>query len=126
MDYSILSGTAVSVIDSSDLCVTGVASCSDKSFPLIESKEYPDDCKKVIKLNAAGYGEEDLHIYTKWYNKNKTLKLFVCDLKDDKKQYSLDINYKVYEKYKVEVKNGIVTITLFEIINEKPKFDRVF
>lgn len=85
------------------------------------------DNTKVYTMDIPGVSASKVKVNKKWINKSKTLKLTVnIDRGEDKPEYhEINIDTDVYEKYSYKVADGVLTITLYEIINEEPKFELI-
>jgi HSP20 family molecular chaperone IbpA len=87
-----------------------------------------ENCTKRYIAKIPGKSESDVTITKKWVNREKALSL-VVSVRDDEKNRTdcrnILIDTNVYDRYSYEVKHGVLTITLYEIINEQPKFELV-
>lgn len=98
-----------------------------KSYKL----KYKDDDENYIRvytMDVPGKNVNDIDVVEQWVNRYKELSLVVT-IKDREKfvhQESIKIDTNIYESYKWDVVDGVLTITLGEIINERPKFKRVY
>lgn len=89
-----------------------------------KTKEVDNTC--VYTMEIPGISADKVNVKTKWINKTKTLKIVVNINKGEEPEYhEITIDTDVYEKYSYKVADGVLTITLYEIINEEPKFELI-
>jgi len=93
-------------------------------------KVFEENNTKVLFYNAIGISEFEYG--TEFINRKKETYLNIkgeCDWADGEYKNTVDIHLKidteVYDRYEVTWKDGILVVTLFEIINEAPKFENV-
>lgn len=120
-------------IDAAMYGVNGLSNCLCKveEEPLKSYKlKYKDDDENFIRvytMDVPGKNVNDIDVVEKWVNRYKELSLVVT-IKDREKfvhQESIKIDTNIYESYKWDVVDGLLTITLGEIINERPKFTKI-
>lgn len=85
------------------------------------------ECKRTYTMDIPGISVDKVTVITEWNNRNKTLYLIATIDEGNEKPYEekLYINTEIYDKYSWEVKDGQLIITLYEIINEQPKFELI-
>jgi hypothetical protein len=85
------------------------------------------DNKKYLQYELIGLGKEHITIEKKWVNKDR--KMFVVvegKYKDEETGWeneiniNLEVDWRIYDKVEYSIKDGILTIVLFEILNEEP------
>lgn len=99
-------------------------SCSERKF----IRTIDDTSRtKVYTMDIPGIDADKVTITKNWVNRTKSLTLNVLIDKGDDEFYeeSIYINTNLYNKYSYEVKNGRITITLYEIINPEPEFELI-
>lgn len=86
---------------------------------------------KFLQYELIGIGEEDVKIETEFINKTKQIFLNVKGEIEDKItgwkndiNIHLEIDTSIYNSYSCKFNNGLLTIMLKEIVNEKPSFHR--
>ena len=101
--------------------------CAYSSIMFSEINTDPDECKKVLIADIPGISADKVNVCTKWHNRLKELYFVITiDVGNDhfrKENYYVDTT--IYDKYSWEVTDGRLTITLYEIINEQPKFELI-
>lgn len=118
------------VIDDSNLYIIptskntiGIWSHYDQPFNTIEK-----DNSKILQYKALGLSHVDLTVEKDFINKSKLLYLTVKG--KVKSSYfnteyviniRLEIDYNIYDDICYYINDGILTVTLHEIINEEPK-----
>ena len=109
-----------------DMCVL-----HDKNnFKPIYEKEVNN--KKVLMYSVPGYTNEDICYNDEFVNKTKDtylnihgeleLRVKVDVVYKDSFDISLPIDTSIYNSYNVKVINGLLIVTLYEIINKAPDF----
>ena len=100
-----------------------------RSYCLCVNQNYKEEKDNSVTY---GYNVPGVRIECKeiWDNKNKKMSLkFSGSAKILDKEIvfteTIPVDTDVYDKYDWHVKDGILYITLFEKINERPKFSRV-
>ena len=94
-------------------------------------KEVQKDNKRILQYELIGLSENDLTVKKEFLNRQKETYLNVTgSYKDELTEFENDISIHLYidtdtyDSYDCHIENGILTITLYEIINEQPKFER--
>ena len=86
----------------------------------------PSECKELWVLDIPGISAENVTVEKMWKNRTKELNLFVTITCGGIKHTKVKlVDTSVFDKYSYEVKDGRLTITLYEIINEEPKFELI-
>ena len=108
-------------------CGTLTLSGETHAYPF---KVFEENNTKVLFYNAIGISEFEYG--TEFVNRTKETYLNIkgeCNWADGKYKNSVDVHLKidtgVYDRYEVTWDDGILAVTLFEIINEAPKFENV-
>mgnify|MGYP000880629168 CR=1 FL=1 len=90
------------------------------------------NCQKILQYELIGLGRDHIAIDTDLVNKTKELYLtekgeFIDDLTGFENDINirLKIDTDIYCSYDYKIENGILTIILFEKINNIPEFFRV-
>jgi hypothetical protein len=81
---------------------------------------------KVYTKNIPGVSAENVSVSKRWVNRIEALYLDVIIHRGDNVETcGFRVNTKIYNKYEYSVKDGVLTITLHEIVNEEPTFDLI-
>jgi hypothetical protein len=90
------------------------------------------DNLKIYQYFAVGFNESNIRVYKDFINKSKVLKVSVKgDINNDftefknKLDISIDVDYNIYNKVTWTIQDGLLYITLHEIINEEPNVELV-
>lgn len=88
------------------------------------------DNKKIMLYELIGLNKEHIKVETEFINKTKTTYLnitgeFVDELTGWKNEINIHerIDTDIYCGYETNIKDGILTVVLYETINHKPAFD---
>ncbi len=89
-------------------------------------------CQKILQYELIGLGKDHIIVTTEFINKTKELFLIVTGKFNDAMtgfeneiNIRLQIDTNIYCSYDYKIENGLLTITLFEKINEVPEFHKV-
>lgn len=86
--------------------------------------------KLIMLYELIGLGEEDVEMWVEF--ENKTKQMFLCclgEFYDETTSWKNDISFRlpintdIYDSYEWNIKDGILYVTLNEIINEVPNFE---
>lgn len=85
------------------------------------------ECTEVYTIDAPGVSGDKVSVAKRWDNRYKDLSLDIVidEGNNECRKIVIPVAYKIFDKYSYVVENGRITITLYEIINEEPKFDLV-
>lgn len=90
----------------------------------IETREA--DRITVYTKEIPGVSAENVSVSKRWVNRTKSLYLDVIIHRgEDVVTCGFKVNTDIYNKYAYSVKDGVLTITLHEIVNEEPTFDLI-
>ena len=83
--------------------------------------------KRVYTKEIPGVSFVDVTINKHWVNRDKKMYLDVSIRFSDDDIFNerIYVDTDIYDKYSYKVKDGLLTITLYEIINEEPKFEQI-
>lgn len=112
-------------MESINIYSEGITINKSRTMPVyVKEKEN----KKYEYYNVAGYKVE---VEEKFKNVSKemsiTIKLIPMPFSDflNEKEFSIIVDTDKYNRYDWKVSNGILRITLYEVINERPDFKRI-
>ena len=84
---------------------------------------------KILQYELIGLSESNINVITDFINKTKEMYLIVKgDFKDELTGFENEINIRlkidtdIYNTYNYKIENGLLTIILFEKINDVPEF----
>jgi hypothetical protein len=99
---------------------------NSNQFPMTTTEK---NNSKIYQYNAIGLNKNSITVNKKFINKTKTLTVEVKgEFKDEVTEFknnfqvNLSVDYSIYNKVSWKLKDGILTITLFEILNDEPEF----
>ena len=83
--------------------------------------------KKIMIYKACGVPKEKIEYTTEFINKTKEMYLIIKGEHEIFEDWSSKVNLrifidtKIYDGYSVDIKDGLITVTLYEIKNEAPE-----
>jgi hypothetical protein len=81
---------------------------------------------KTYTKEIPGVSCDNVSISKRWVNRTKSLYIDVMIHRgDDVETCGFQVNTNIYNKFEYSVKDGVLTITLHEIVNEEPTFDLI-
>lgn len=112
------------VINNGGLIISGETLLNDFDRPIHTVEK---DNSKILLYELIGLNKEHIEVKKEFVNKTKQLYLTIKgEYKDEVTGWENDINiklnidYKIYDEVSWGIKDGILTITLYEICNEEP------
>jgi hypothetical protein len=97
--------------------------------PIMECEK---DCKKFLQYELIGLGFENITDEVEFVNKTETTYLTIKGTyEDEDTDFTNEINIripidtKVYCAYDLRMNNGLLTVVLYEIVKDRPQFERV-
>jgi len=113
-----------------------------ESWNILKQPDYTKEVNnmKFIMYKVPGLSSKNINITKQFVNKTKRTYLsitgenryiFYTNKLDENKDYrdytasiktELDINTSVYNKYEYDIQDGMLIITLYEIVNKEPEF----
>lgn len=98
----------------------------------ITTKDIEENERKIIQFGSAGFNKENLFVDSLFKNKTKETSLRIHGSRIDEVTFEekvidmkIPIDTSIYNKWTYRIESGLLTIILFEIINEKPKFEYI-
>lgn len=106
--------------------------CSERKSDYGHTRDYHQErniaaCTEVYTINIPGVSSDKVTVSKWWDNRYRELYLKVAiDIGNDEfRTVVIPVYHQTFDRYSYVVENGRITITLYEIINEEPKFDLV-
>lgn len=93
-------------------------------------KAFEEDNKKYHIFRVPGFNDRNLDIVENWNNKEKAMRIDVRGRQyvgrdDEVVNISLYFDHEVYDKYEVNIVDGLCYVIFYEIINEAPPIMRL-
>ncbi len=103
-------------------CLITATGCIDRfDIELSDANRTKTYTKKIPGVSA-----ENVSVSKRWVNRTKSLYIdVVIHRGDEVETCGFQVDTYIYNKYEYSVKDGVLTITLHEIVNEEPQFDLV-
>ncbi len=90
-----------------------------------------ENCEKILIYKAAGFNKDMLYINENWHNKEKKMYIdiqgsrFFGRDKEERIDIHIFLDTDIYGGYSIQVEDGLIIVTLYEILNTPPEIRRV-
>ena len=96
------------------------------------TKDIEENERKIMQFESVGFDKENLFVDSLFKNKTKETSLRIHGSRIDEVTFEekvidmkIPIDTSIYNEWTYRIESGLLTIILFEIINEKPKFEYI-